>query len=1321
MSATDTDRLAAARRALLQQRLRSGRTTRPSTGAVTARTTTDPAPLSISQRQLWYLNQLAPEAIAYNEMVTVRKSGALDADALRRAFTELVRRHHAWRTTFPLIDGEARQVVHAPPSFELTVLDLTHLEPEVAEQRATELAAADTRRPYDLAAGPLLRPRLVRLTPEDHRLYLGLHHLVFDGVSLYRVVLPELVALYQAYSAGLPSPLPEPVLQYPDYAAWEVEWTASAAVAARVRHWRERLAGAPPLQFPLEHPRPARQEFRGGMVALSVRADTVARLRSFAQHHDASLFQVLAAAYAWWLHRYTGQPDLVFATATDLRQRPELDSLVGYCLTPMPIRVDLDDVPTLSAVLGRVRAEILDGLGKLVPFEHLVRELDVPRDPRLNPLFQTVLVLEPPLAAPDPEWSLHQMESAIGNQVGSSKFDLSLELDERPDGHLAGRFVYDSELFERSSAEQMGRHWTRFLGALAQSPELPLEALDRPDPAEQHRQLVQWNPPPSPEVAGRCVHELILEQAAWTPDAVAVVCGAQQLTYRELVTHARSVAERLVAAGAKPGTIVAALLDRSCEQVVGLLGILIAGAAYLPIDPRQPARRTQYMITDSGAMLLLTRTALLTDLPAVDAIVCVVDADHEATTSPVTRAASPSDLAYLMYTSGSTGAPKGVLVEHRNVAYIMATLLQQYGVTASDAVLTVASYTFDVSVGDIFGALGLGARVVLASAEQTTDPHALAALIDQSGATFVSATPTTWSALLSAGWAGSLMVTAVTAGEPVPESLARDLIERCAAVWNGYGPTEATVVASCGRLLGGEPVTVGRPLPGGRVYVLDDQGRLLPSGVPGEIVLAGAGVARGYLNRPTETTARFGADPFVEGGRVYRTGDRGRFLADGRVQHLGRLDDQVKVRGFRVEPGEIEAVLREHPAVAACAVTAQENAQGERELVAHVVGTGVSDVQLRAWVRARLPDYMVPTTIVGIEQLPVTPSGKLNRRALPEQESEHDVAPRGQAPRTPTEERVADLWSAVLHRDVTDVHADFFDLGGHSLLAARLIHQTEAQFARRLTLSEFLQHGTIAGLAALLARAPTTDTVERTDRPILFFVYPDLSSAMSSRHLVGVWGDEQQMVPFVAPQTNGRFDVPGGVEGLVKPLIDLIRHEQPNGPYRLAGFSLGGLLVYDIARQLAKAGDEVEWLGVLDSPTPAIATSSLRGLTRWGWLTSLRTLDREERRARYRDAAQRAVRRLQRAPSTEDTEEFVYRDAFEIAHSYTQPGHAVPVDLFVTEDSIEEVGDATLGWGRYHRGPLRIHQLPGHHDALLDQPRVRDVARLLLASIRGTG
>jgi amino acid adenylation domain-containing protein len=1320
MTAVNTTRLAEARRTLLEQRLR-GTGTAAAARPVTPRTGSGPAPLSVSQRQLWYTSQLAPESVAYNELVTFRKTGPLDTEALRSALTEVVRRHQAWRTRFPLIDGEPRQVVDEPPDFDLPLLDLSHLPFAEAESHATALAAADTRQPYDLATGPLIRPRLVRMAADQHRLYLGLHHLIFDGVTLYRIVLPELVALYDAYASGLPSPLPGPELQYPDYADWERDWADGPIAAARIARWRSRLADATPVQLPLDHPRPPRQRYLGGIVPLRIERATVERLRAIGRRSGGTLFHAVAAAYAWWLHSYTGTTDIVFGTASDLRQRPELSALVGYCLTPVVIRGDVSGEPTFAELVDRQRGAVLDSLGDVVPFESLIRNLGISRDPRSNPLFQTMLVLEPPMIAPDAHWSVHQMESAVGDTVGAAKFDLTIELDERPEGHIDGRFIFNADLFDRATAREMARHWIRLLDTAAGDPNRPMPELDLLDPAQRHRQLTDWNPPAVEPVSRRCVHELITEQAERTPDTVAVQIGESRLTYRQLDDRAEDVATRLIAAGAGTGTVVAAFLERSPDLVAGLLGILKSGAAYLPLDPRHPHERSAFMLDDAGARVLLTDTRPPASLTDTVETVISLDGTRRPQNPPrpaPSRPASPADLAYIIYTSGSTGRPKGVLVEHRNVMNLMATLFPRFGVTDTDTVLSVASYTFDMAVGDIFCTLGTGARLVLATAEQATNPAALSSLIASSGATYLMATPTTFSALLTAGWPGGDRLIAVPAGEPLTDALADTLLGRCRAVWNAWGPTEATVITGAARLTKGDTVTVGTPLPGVAVYVIDQRGRLLPPGVPGEIAVGGAGVARGYLNRPEENARRFLADPYATGGRMYRTGDRGRFLPDGRLQHLGRYDDQVKIRGFRIEPGEVEAVLCEHPDVAAGAVLAREAPTGDRQLVAYLVGEAgrPTDADVRTWLRARLPEYMVPAAFVHLPSLPTTASGKLDRTALPGPESPH--GPADQRPRNADEERVAALWTELLGVDVADVHTDFFDLGGHSLLAARLIAEIDRKFGVPLPLLDFLEQGTtVARLAALLTRPRTPTSVSPSGQPPpVYFIYPDIPCAMSLRHIAAEWGDEQPVHPLIPAQPGGRFDLSQGVEQLAEPLLATIRQQHPHGPYTLAGFSLGGLLAYEIARRLTESGEQVDWLGVLDTPAPPTAQILKARLTPWARFHRLRTLPVGQRWAKYVEVALRTLRHGPNAPSPQ--ERYDFRGAVEIACGYTRPGHRVPMTLFVTDDSAAEVDAALLGWDHFHQGTLEVRPLPGSHVTLLDQPQVGEVAQIVLSALQ---
>jgi amino acid adenylation domain-containing protein len=1316
ISTDEAARLAQVRRALLEQRIRAAGS-RPAAepAPVTSRTASGPMPLSASQSQLWYLSQLAPDSRALNEVIEIRKTGALDVEALRRALSAVVARHEVLRMTFDSVDGVPHQIVREPTEVDLPLSDLSDLGFQDAVARGVEIVAADASRAWNLADGPLVRPRLIRITDDDYRLYLGLHHLIWDGLTLNRVVFPELVALYRSYAMGVPSSLPEPEAQYADYTKWELDWVRGPEIAKRIARWRSGLAGITPTRLPLDHPRPPRQTFTGGTIPLTIDHATVEGLRSVARAAGGTLFHALAAAYAWWLHLYSESTEVVFGTPHDLRQRSDLFSVAGYGVTPVVVRCDVSGEESFTALVGRIGRVVTEALSDAVPFETLVAGLGVERDPRSNPLFQTTLVLEPPLTSPADDWSLHLMETDVRDAVGSSKFDISIELDERPEGHVAGRFFFSTDLFDRETADQMLLHWRHLLEVVAAAPEIPMGQHDLVTTDERQRQL-SWNPNAEQGISSQpqCVHEVISAQVARMPDAVAVQVGNATLTYRQLDDRATAIASRLVEAGAGPGMVVAVLLDRTPDLVAALLGILKSGAAYLPLDPRQPAARNTFSVNDAGASIILTDRQLPTGWDAVTATVINLGQSWSPTACQV--AVSPSGLAYVIYTSGSIGRPKGVLVEHRNAVNLMHTMFREFGVTGSDTVLSVAAVTFDMAVGDIFCALACGAQLVLATAEQAANPAELSRLIADARATYMMATPTTWSALIAAGWRGDRNLTAVPAGEALSEALAEALLQRCRAVWNAWGPTETTVVAAAARLADGDTVTVGTPLSGVRVYIIDPRERLQPVGVPGEIAVGGAGVARGYLNRPDEHARRFGDDPFDVGGRIYRTGDRGRFLPDGRIQHLGRYDDQLKIRGFRIEAGEIESTLYEHPGVGCCAVVAREAPNGEQQLVAYIVGQSgcPSDAEARDWLRRRLPEYMVPSGFVHLSALPMTTSGKLDKAALPAPSPQGAGRIGAQPPRNDTERRVAALWADLLAKPVTDVHSDFFDMGGHSLLAARLISEVEQTFGVTLSLAAFLDSGrTIAQLAELIGAASCSRTEEVTSGPPLHFIFADLASAVSLRHFTDQWGAEQPVHALIPDQPDGRFDPSVTIEQRARQALSTIRNRQPDGPLELVGYSIGGLVAYEVARQAVDAGQQVDWLGIIDGVAPSMAQIMQAQLTlRW----RLRRLHRQPARERWAKYAEVALR-VFRSGELRPPQDFDYRGAMEIACRYQQPGHKVPVHLFVSEGSAADWEADLLGWDEFHKGPLTVDRLAADHATLLGQPGVNELAQMMLESL----
>lgn len=811
------------------------------------------APVSVAQEGLWYLSRLAPQSISYNETISIRKDGPLDLAALRHGFNEIVRRHEAWRTTFETFVGEPVGVVHPAPRFELPVLDLSALSGEQAEHQAAQLVAAASRVPYDLRHGPLLRPRLVRFPGEHHRLYLAMHHLIFDGVSIYRVVLPELVALYDAFCAGDPDPLPAPAASYADYARWEQTWIAGPRATRRLAHWQEHLTPAPVLSLPLDRPRPPAPRWRGGVIPVSMPRETVAGLRSVGQRSGSTLFQTLASVWSVLLQRYSGQGEVVFAVAADLRQRPEHQAVVGYSLTPLVLRIDLSDDPSFADLLVRVRNELLDGLDNLVPFERLVRELDPPdRSAGANPVYQTMLVLEPTTAAPDSAWSLHQMESEIGNLVGAAKLDLELELDERPDGAIAGRLIYDRDLFETATATRIAAHFSQLTGAVAADPTLTLSAIPMLSAAERHRVLVEWNATTT-EIESRPLHELFEARATRQPDARAVSAGEQTITYGELEARAQAHAEELRRAGTRPGDVVALGSEPSIELIAAVLGVLKAGAAYQLLDPAGPE-------AELAAMGSAEEAACSVQCTARDGSLLAVATNHAAVV---------------------------------NLATAMATEL---GIGPPDTVLSLRSRDFADHALELWMPLLAGARILLPPATVAGDGRRLSRLMAAEGVSFVHASPGGWQTLVETGLKARRGLKALSVGGPLSRELADQILQRCQVLWNGYGSVETTGCATLGRVEEAGRITIGRPIANTRAYIRDEHRQPAPIGVAGDLVVAGQGVVSGYLNHAQRSAERFLEDPFGPAS-AYRTGDRARWRPDGELELVSELSRRAAAGG----------------------------------------------------------------------------------------------------------------------------------------------------------------------------------------------------------------------------------------------------------------------------------------------------------------------------------------------------------------------------------------------------------------------------------------
>ncbi|MEU9230773.1 amino acid adenylation domain-containing protein, partial [Streptomyces massasporeus] len=945
--------------------------------------------LSFGQQRLWFLEDFAPGGADYHSALPVRISGPLDTEVLRSAVRDLVARHEALRTTFDARDGRGVQIVHDRLDPDWVTADAAD------EEAAREVVRAEMTRPYDLRRGPLVRVLLVRRAADEHICVLGMHHIVTDGWSM-GVVTRELSELYTAHTQNRQPTLPEVTVQYPDFAAWQrTRLEDGGLLDQHLDWWREQLHGITPLDLPTDRPRPPVRSSAGAVYGFDLPAETVAGLKDLARERNATLFMVLTAAVKAVFARWSGQEDIALGTSSAARGHRDLEQLVGFLVNTVVLRTRVEQDLTFAGLLGRVRDTVLDAFAhEDVPFDKLVETLQPERDPSRTALVQAMVVLQnapaDSLALPGTTVSPYPLER------DASLFDLTFEFEER-DGRLRGLVEYSTELFdERTVARLAGQLGVLLAGAVT-DPDRPVAAMPLLTDEERRQVAVEWNATELPVGDGPLIHERVAAQAARTPDAVAVIAEDATLTHRELDERANRLAHHLVSLGAGPGSLVGLSLERGSAMAVGLLGILRAGAAYVPLDPGFPADRLAYMLADSGARIVVGQSAVRDRLPAGDGL-RIVDVDAERDTIgrlPVTAprtAVTAGDLAYVIYTSGSTGEPKGVAVEHGNVRHILTAWDERYGLAEMQPrFLSVSSLSVDLFFADLIRSVPFGGALIIASKDVTTEPSALLDLIAETDATGLEIVPSLLNAVLQeverrGGVFPPLRLISVgSEGWRVEDcrALLRRIRHDCVVV-NAYGGTEATVDSTVfapdeESLRGRVYVPIGRPLPNTRVYVLDAHGSLVPPGVPGEIWIGGAGVARGYHGRAELTAERFIESPFVPGDRLYRTGDRARWLASGDLEFLGRADDQVKIRGFRIELGEVESALLTHPDVRDAVVLAWQDDSGRRRLVAYVVAEGADAgarvSELRSHLSGSLPDYMVPALYVPLQRLPLTPSG----------------------------------------------------------------------------------------------------------------------------------------------------------------------------------------------------------------------------------------------------------------------------------------------------------------------------------------------------------
>jgi amino acid adenylation domain-containing protein len=1014
-------------------------------------------------------------------------TGPLDPAALRRSLQEVVSRHEVLRTEFAVRDGQLFQMIAPALIMDVPVIDLRDRSADDRQAETRRRASEEAQRPFDLARVPLLRAMLLRTGEEEHALFLVMHHIIFDGWST-GILTREISILYEAFSSGKPSPLPDLPMQYADFAESQRRSLEGDELASQLAYWKGALGGdVTELTLPTDRQRPAVQTFGGAAESVTLPRHLSEALAALSRREGVTLFMILLAGFQTLLHRYTGQHDISVGTPVADRDEEDLEGLIGCFVNILILRTDLSGNPTFRELLRRIRTVATQAYAhKATPFQRLVEELQPKRELSRAPLVQVFVNM---LNFPHDQLTLPRVKvQRLASPTIGSMHDLTLYAEEHQTG-IRLNLVYNPDLFDAATITRMLGHFQILLEAVVVDAGQRLSALSLLPEHELHQLLVEWNHTEAPYPEEMGLHQLVERQVSRTPDAVAAVLEEAQLTYRELNRQANQLAHYLRALGVGPETLVGISMERSFQMAIGLLGVLKAGGAYVPLDPTYPPERLAFMLHDARPAVLLTQQHLLDRIPGYAGSVLCVDRDRghwegQPETNPEVPTV-PDNLAYVIYTSGSTGRPKGVLVSHRSVVNYLTFLARTYELGSADAVLQLTSLSFDPSVRDIFGPLTTGARIILMRDAEILDPLAVLTRIRRHGVTRILAiVPSMLRPLLATAEDEGLSVesiqTILVSGEPLYMSdvaRARNFA-RHALIVNHYGPTECTMTVTCHSLgamdAGRSLALAGRPIDNVRLYILDGNLNPVPIGVPGQVHIGGVGLARGYLNRPELTAEKFIVSPFESepGARLYKTGDMGRYLLDGTLELLGRIDHQVKVRGIRVELGEIEAVLCEHPAVRETAVVMREDGTGDPRLVAYAVAgsePAPDRRELRSFLQEKLPGYMVPADFVILDALPLGPNRKVDRRALPW--PDHAVPARDKvfvAPRTVVEEALEKMWAQVLRQDRVGIHDSFFELGGHSLLAGRLLSRVRERFHVSVSLRAFFAAPTVADLATAI-------------------------------------------------------------------------------------------------------------------------------------------------------------------------------------------------------------------------------------------------------------
>ena len=1317
-------------------------------------------PASVSQQVFWYLELLQGEVTAFNVPLRFRLTGPLDVGLLERTLNTIIERHEALRTHFDEDRGELLQIVSPELKLKVEVVDIGHFPPDRVDEEADRLGSMEARRPFRLATGPLIRAGLIRLGVESYHLHVTVHHAIFDGLSM-TVLTGEIAAIYQAYFDGQPCPLEPMPLQYGDFSVWQNEFLKSPETERQLAYWKKRLDGMTELDLPTDFPRPAVKSWKGEITSTLLSKELTDRLHAIAARHGATLFHLQLAAYNILLHRYTGSTDVAVGTPITGRTREELEPLIGVFINSLILRNDLSGNPPFGQFLGTVRDTALEALeNQDLPFECLVRELRPERDQSRNPLFQI-------------NFNHHRSFAKAGTFGGvaltpipsrspGTIFDLHFFMVERTEGWRAS-CDYSTDLFSRSSADRMLGHFKRLLADIAENPSKPIDELEILADSEKSQLLGEWKGIANDYPREATLGGLFEETARRFPERVAIRSGGRSLTYFQLHSEATGLALRLLALGVSPGELIAIISRPSPEMIVGFLAILLAGGCCVPVDAAYPAERIALLLEDCGASIGLATTGceICYPLDWKGKVIPIHAAGRAAAPVPLPEvpltAAHP---AHLLFTSGSTGRPKGVLLPHRGVVRLVRN--QDYiGITPDDVFLQAAPVSFDASLLEIWGPLLNGGRLVLLP--DGPGIAAIATAVREHGVTMLWLTSGLFQLMMDeCPESLKSLRYLLTGGDVLSQPHVRQALELLpdTRLINGYGPTENTTFTTCHTITPADlekpSIPIGKPIANTTVYLLDGRLRPVPAGIPGELFTGGDGLAIGYHGADGLTAEKFINHP--EFGRLYRTGDHCRRAADGTLEFLGRGDHQVKVRGFRIEPGEIESVLASHPGVRQAKVAARGENSETKRILAWVIPTErgkINEMDLTRYLAARLPAFMRPDAVAILENFPLNANGKIEVSSLPDPTTSRveTVVKVAAPPFGETEKRLEAIWCELLGRERINRNDDFFALGGHSLMALRMFSRINREFDQSLPLATLLRHPTLEGLAAVLTPDANLGAMEAAADPgkgnvvtlsrgsgelPLFCIHGGDGGVLFYRGLAALLPPE---IPLHAIESlelgNSGPMGSSSIEETSAGYIRSLRVVQPHGPYRLAGYSFGGVVAHEMACQLTRDGHEVEFVGLFDTHNPAAPARNYTLVERlrvfwqqnpdrsaWNRIKLVRTRFLEGIQTHQRVKAE--IRDAQSSGPAEAYSDLrrvqVRENNWKAMQAYRPKPYKGRITLFKTSalsDKVERPVD--YGWACLAGGGLAIVSVAGEHLTLFAPENIPTLAQALTDSLLPSG